>query len=345
MLFEMQIFSRSLLCLTAMLVWVFGFSGACTPKVPRAGDSAAQSAQTYSGTNITFCSASSLDACIAGNGGEACVLKHCNKEIYEDNVCATQMFSACLAGNGGIGCKKFCGHPVQCLRKSSVFDCGPGGCQCFATGQAAESPIGEALIDLASGAGISFTGFLLKRAVLGLTKISASAVGGGTAKALAASLDDSFGQAFGMGARFGLRMTAHAHELTAQGAIKSAPSVLRIKIGSVRAAALPNLGANADNYIWIIDDAGHFIIAPEVKLAARETLGHPTLCGGCLGRIAGEVERLASPDGSLKLIINNQSGRYFNDPKNGKMHLENAARVLQILAGDKVEVIAKFLDF
>lgn len=331
--------SRTLLVLLIGLMMT-----SCAP-ARKAPEAEAQRALTMSGTELTFCSETLLNSCIDSKGGSACAAQHCNKEKYEDNVCAVKQFASCLANNGGIGCKKFCGHPVQCLRKNSVFDCGPGGCQCFDTGIAAQSPLGDTMIDLATSAGLSFAGFLIKRAVLGVTKISASAIGSGAARALAGNLDDSFGQAFNMGARFGLRMTAHSHELTAQGTIRAAPSILRIKIAAAKQVALPQLSASADNYIWIVDDAGQFIIAPEVKLAANQTLGHPTLCGGCAGRIAGEVEKVINPNGSMKLIINNQSGRYFNDVKQGQLHLENAAKVLQILAGKNVEVVAKFLDF
>jgi hypothetical protein len=327
-----------------MITFIAFLFVSCAPQ-KGGSDADAQRALTLSGIELTFCSESALNTCIESKGGAACGKKHCNKENYEDNVCALKQFSDCLDNDGGTGCKKYCGHPVQCLRKSSVFDCGPGGCQCFDTGMAANSPLGDTIIDLATTGGLSFAGFLIKKAVVGVTKISATAIGSGAARALAGNLDASFGQAFNMGARFGLRMTAHSHELTAQGTIRAAPSILKVRIDSAKQAVLPQLGANAENYIWIVDDAGNFIIAPEVKLAVNQTLGHPTLCGGCAGRIAGEVEKVTNPNGTIKYIINNQSGRYFNDVNHGQSHLENAAKVLQLLVGQNVEVVAQFLNF
>jgi len=329
-----QIFS---LCLALL-------SFSCAPK-RTSQTSEVMEGKTLSGVEVTFCDEIQLNSCVSGNGGAGCLANHCNKDIFHDNVCATNEFRRCLSNGGGLGCKKFCGHPVQCLRKNSIFDCGPGMCRCLDTGVAAHSPVGDTIIDLVSTAGISFTTQLLKNSVISIWRISAASAASQSTRALAASLDNAFGSAFGMGARFGLRMSAHSHELSAHGAIKVAPNILKIRVSSVKQTTLPNLGSNAENYIWIVDDTGHFIIAPEVQIAARQTLGHPTLCGGCMGRIAGEVEKFVKPDGSIRLVINNQSGRYFNDIADGKKHLENAAKVLQVLAGPKAEVIAKFLDF
>ena len=328
-------------------IWALCIALICISCVPKraAQNSEVMQGKTLSGVEVTFCDEIQLNSCVSSNGGAGCLTNHCDKKTFHDNVCATSEFRNCLANGGGIGCKKYCGHPVQCLRKSAVFDCGPGMCRCLDTGAAAPSPVGDTIIDLVSTAGISFAAQLLKNSVTSIWRISAASVSSQSTRALAGSLDNALGSAFGMGARFGLRMSAHSHELTAQGAIKVAPNILKIRVSSVKQTALPNLSANAENYIWIVDDTGHFIIAPEIQIAARQTLGHPTLCGGCMGRIAGEVEKVIKPDGTIRLVINNQSGRYFNDFVEGKKHLENAAKVLQVLAGPKAEVVAKFLDF
>lgn len=302
------------------------------------------STKTLSGTEVTFCDEAKLNNCVDNQGGSACLSQHCNKKDYQDSVCAIAQFQDCLFNKGGTGCKKYCGHPVQCIKNQSVFDCGPGGCRCLATGAAPESELGNTFIDLIAGAGVSFTGLLIKTTVLSVTKLSSRWVTTAAVRGLASTLDDSFGTAFGMGARFGLRMTAHTHEIAENGVIRVAPNILKIKISAVKEMPLPSLVRNSENYIWIVDDAGSFIIAPEIKIAVNQTLGHPTLCGGCSGRIAGEVVKKIE-NGITKFYINNQSGRYFNDFEMGKKHLENSAKVLQTIVGTSAEVIVQYLAF
>jgi hypothetical protein len=312
-----------------------------TSDLPESGESDSVAALAAAAPIGKVCDESSLDQCIRGGGGATCITRHCESEVGDD-VCASELAKVCLRGGGGIGCKKYCGHPIACYRKKGVFSCDRGGCRCLDPGVAEEDPIGNFLIELVGSAGLSLARQLATKLVRSSLTIAAERASLSAVSAFGSSLDDSFGTAFTMGARGGLRLSAHPHELV-NGTIRVAPDVASVSLRALRTIKLPALGTRADNWIWLVDDGGRFLIAPEVKLAARQTLGHPTLCGGCSARIAGEIIEETGPDNVTRLVINNQSGRYFQDFDHGAEHLQHAAEVLQAITGRPT--VARYVDF
>ena len=188
-------------------------------------------------------------------------------------------------------------------------------------------PIGNFLIELIGSAGVSLARQLATKLVRSSLTIAAERASLSAVSAFGSSLDDSFGAAFTMGARGGLRLSAHPHELV-NGTIRVAPDVASVSLRALRTIKLPALGTRADNWIWLVDDGGRFLIAP---------------CGGCSARIAGEIIEETGPDNVTRLVINNQSGRYFQDFDHGAQHLQHAAEVLQAITGRPT--VARYVDF
>lgn len=178
-------------------------------------------------------------------------------------------------------------------------------------------------------------------------KVAPRAAGNALAR-LRSNLSQSFGDAFSMGARAGLTIKPHAHELTSSGSIIINPTRRIVSLRNPAHVRFDRPDSTAANYIWLISESGDFIVAKETVIPGKfldprgrrpATLGHPTLCRGCKARIAGEI--IVGSDGSL--TINNQSGRYYSDPSDGKNHLDNAAQVLRAISGRTVRT--NFMDF